>query len=94
MQKLHLKNQILLVNVSKYKIVLFTYARCQKIFSFLLILFSDNDGLTISPRIVGGADAPDNLAPYQCSLQFHSDLFCGCVIISNEWVLTAAHCIV
>lgn len=62
----------------------------------LLLLFSVDDDLLIpiSPRIVGGDDATDNFAPYQCSLQLSSGLLCGCSIISSEWILTAAHCFI
>lgn len=45
-------------------------------------------------KIVGGKDAEDGQAPYQCSLQSSSKFhFCGCSIISSKWVLTAAHCV-
>lgn len=47
---------------------------------------------------MGGSVAPDGKAPYQCSIQlvtqemrgYHT---CGCAIISDMWILTAAHCV-
>ena len=44
-------------------------------------------------RIVGGVDAKDGQVPYQCSLQRNGSHFCGCVIISKQWILTAGHCL-
>lgn len=43
-------------------------------------------------RIVGGTEAEDGLAPYQCSIQVNGRHMCGCAIISKKWVITAAHC--
>ncbi|CAH4035082.1 chymotrypsin-1-like [Pieris brassicae] len=46
-------------------------------------------------RIVGGTDASESLAPYQVSLRRTDRLdyhFCAGSIISENWILTAAHC--
>lgn len=42
--------------------------------------------------IVGGVAAVDGDSPTQVSLQRTSH-FCGGAIISDEWILTAAHCV-
>lgn len=46
-----------------------------------------------STRIVGGEDAQDGDAPFQCSMQVNKQHFCGCSIISSKWILTAGHCV-
>lgn len=43
-------------------------------------------------RIVGGKDASDGEFPYQISLQFKNQHFCGGSLISESWIVTAAHC--
>lgn len=43
-------------------------------------------------RIVGGESASIEDYPYQASLRRYSTQICGAVVISEDYVLTAAHC--
>nr|CAH0106510.1 unnamed protein product [Daphnia galeata] len=43
-------------------------------------------------RIVGGTEAVPHSLPWQVALFIDDQYFCGGSLISNEWVLTAAHC--
>jgi len=45
-------------------------------------------------RIVGGSTASEDDYPWMVSLQQTWGHFCGGSLISNQWVLTAAHCVV
>ncbi|XP_072340280.1 serine protease 33-like [Scyliorhinus torazame] len=47
----------------------------------------------ISTRIVGGQDSEDGRWPWQVSIHEISMHVCGGTLISNNWVLTAAHCV-
>lgn len=44
-------------------------------------------------RIVGGSDAAAGQFPYQCSLRRGQHHTCGGSIITNRWILSAAHCV-
>lgn len=47
----------------------------------------------IDSFVVGGSAARAGQFPYQAALRTPAGLFfCGAVIISNRWVLSAAHC--
>ncbi|XP_029171300.1 chymotrypsin-1-like [Nylanderia fulva] len=47
----------------------------------------------LSPRIVGGRDAPVGKYPYQISFRFLNSHLCGGSIINCKNVLIAAHCV-
>lgn len=60
-------------------------------YAFISMNFADHHP-GVSFRIVGGTDAADGQAPFQCSMQHKSRHYCGCAIIAESWILTAAHC--
>jgi len=45
-----------------------------------------------SGRIVGGTEATPHSYPWMAALFINDEWFCGGTLISDEWVLTAAHC--
>ncbi|XP_066511783.1 transmembrane protease serine 3 [Hoplias malabaricus] len=44
-------------------------------------------------RIVGGAITVPGQYPWQVSLQYQNQYLCGGSLITNQWIVTAAHCV-
>lgn len=63
----------------------------------LVVAFSSASPFAVQSRIVGGQEADSEAAPFIVSLQWSTETrrhhFCAAVIIDEEWLLTAAHCI-
>ncbi|XP_018580083.1 brachyurin [Anoplophora glabripennis] len=52
-----------------------------------------NLSVPVLPRIVGGREVVPNSKPYQVALIIDGAHFCGGVLISSTFVLTAGHCV-
>lgn len=47
---------------------------------------------TVTGKIFGGKNAPDQLWPWQASLLYLGRHICGAALIDAFWVISAAHC--
>ncbi|XP_017797590.1 PREDICTED: vitellin-degrading protease-like [Habropoda laboriosa] len=61
--------------------------------TLLLLLSALGCAHSFDPRIIGGSSASIQEYPYQVSIHYYGELSCGGSIISESWVLTAAHCV-
>ncbi|XP_036911447.1 enteropeptidase [Sturnira hondurensis] len=46
-----------------------------------------------SPKIVGGHDAKEGAWPWLAALYYNNRLQCGASLVSNDWLVSAAHCV-
>lgn len=50
------------------------------------------DLLSGPERIVGGVNSVEGEWPWQVSLHFSGNLYCGASVLSPDWLISAAHC--
>jgi len=50
--------------------------------------------IDLQNRIIGGTESEKHMFPWQCGLvkKKRNFIWCGCTLISDQWVLTARHC--
>uniref|UniRef100_A0A8D0GXK5 Enteropeptidase n=1 Tax=Sphenodon punctatus TaxID=8508 RepID=A0A8D0GXK5_SPHPU len=66
---------------------------------FVKVTTAANHSLILSPRykhstkIVGGTDANEGAWPWMVSLYYNSKHTCGASLVSDEWLVSAAHCV-
>jgi len=47
----------------------------------------------LSSKVVGGKEAIQNSWPWQVQVRYNGGHYCGASILSNDWMLCAAHCV-
>lgn len=63
------------------------------VLAFLLVAVTGISAQTRARRIFGGSDTEIREAPYQISLMRLGEHICGGAIVTNFWIITAAHCV-
>lgn len=61
--------------------------------TLLLCILTSNTQKVLGGRIINGERVPDGLLPYMASMQTaRGEHFCGAFLISEQFVISAAHC--
>lgn len=47
----------------------------------------------VGPKIVGGNNAKEGAWPWLTALSYNGKLLCGASLVSNAWLVSAAHCV-
>ncbi|ELK15909.1 Enteropeptidase [Pteropus alecto] len=47
----------------------------------------------VSPKIIGGNNAKEGAWPWITALYYDDQLLCGASLVSNDWLVSAAHCV-
>uniref|UniRef100_A0A8C2DMJ7 Peptidase S1 domain-containing protein n=1 Tax=Cyprinus carpio TaxID=7962 RepID=A0A8C2DMJ7_CYPCA len=56
------------------------------------VVFFFSFGTHVDVGIVNGREAKPHSRPYMVSIQLNGQHLCGGFLLSDQWVLTAAHC--
>lgn len=66
---------------------------CHNIFKNVLNFVNLQQRLSVITTLVGGVEVTPHSLPYQVAILINNAYFCGGVLISPKYVLTAAHCV-
>lgn len=47
----------------------------------------------VHPKIVGGNNAKEGAWPWLAALYYNRQLLCGASLVSDDWLVSAAHCV-
>lgn len=55
--------------------------------------YPDAGKMSFDEYIVGGRNARQGELPWQVSVRYYNSHFCGGIIMNDQWIITAAHCV-